>query len=891
MNRTLILVCVLLAAGLMTPAAAPREPAGPPAAVYVRCTLLLGTRAGVGAVPPPSASEDATSATWFLARTPPLGPAQAVELREDLADLHKKLGAAFQLGAVDTLSSLGDWMPVGHEMALRSADGKVSLRVTAIAIRADSADYKIVLTADGRTVFDKVVSAVFGQRALFGRQPDPAGPFLFVVIADKPPGAGTPGTALAAARPGGRIQAPSLVSGGEAAAAGGAAPGAKGTVILTGTIGVDGVARNVAVAQALPGCTDLAVRALKQRRYEPARDENGQPLEVQVAASFAFTGSGSAPQPPPPTFKVSAEAVLLDVNVLDSEGHPVRGLTADDFTVLEAGAPQAITAFTAVEVPAGSQAVRQPSWARTVAADVVDNDLPAGGRTIVLVLDDLLPMAPDEGPRARGLATMVVDRLGPSDLVAVAFTSGLVPGVNFTSDHALVRAAIARYRPRMRSEGSGTKSFEAESVSNVVLDIVRGLRDIDKRRKSVLWVSAGLSQALGTVADTRRDISKVGIRPIWADVFDEAARANVAIYPLDPAGLPGRLGLGHQQFAEDVAANTGAFAVERSNDPAPALDRVFAETGTYYMLGYQSSNPPAKKKWRPVSVRVRREGVTVRNRQGYVSGSLTGPAPGANRAPLTVALQSLFPVGDLRLRAAAAPFFSERSERPVVAVTLGVEQTASAFATRDNVEVVVSAYDANGKPAGSVTTRVDVGWPTSSDDGQYELLVPLEVKPGHYTLSIAATTTVEPKTGSVIADIDVPDFAGDRLSLSGVAVSADPPGLAAPRAAFRYFLSAVPTSRRAFSAKDKASATLRVYQGGRDLLAPVSIATAVVDATGAVIVSNRETLAASQFLADRSAEYRVDLPLARLAPGPHLLTIDATLGDRTIQRAVRFDVK
>jgi len=44
-------------------------------------------------------------------------------------------------------------------------------------------------------------------------------------------------------------------------------------------------------------------------------------------------------------------------------------------------------------------------------------------------------------------------------------------------------------------------------------------------------------------------------------------------------------------------------------------------------------------------------------------------------------------------------------------------------------------------------------------------------------------------------------------------------------------------------------------------------------------------------LALRSADVKYAIPMAKLSPGPHLLTIEATLGATTIRRDVRFEIK
>jgi VWFA-related protein len=620
----------------------------------------------------------------------------------------------------------------------------------------------------------------------------------------------------------------------------------------------------------------------------------------------------SAQQPAMPTFRTGVEVVVLDVSVVDKDHAPVRGLTATDFTILEDGTPQQVVTFSAIDVPA--IAAPQPAlWLRDVPPDVVTNTaVPTSGRLIVFVLDDVTPMAPGEAGRAIDLANAAIDRLGPSDVAAVVFTGGRAAGQNFTSDCARLRSAVARFVPRMdRDFDLPDQSREAQysAVLATLRSLVDRLATLGQRRKAVLWVSAGipLGAGIGPFPDVLWDE--------WFQMCTLASRANITIYALDPGGRRGEAidlhvgptenrspfqpatreeGKANRHFLEAVSASTGGFAVTGSNDPGPGLARLFAESGSYYLLGYQSSNRSPKKKQHTLDVRVNRPGVTVQSRTMVSPASAqprTASAPG--RSLLTGALRALLPIPDVSLRATAAPFLVAGRSRPTLVVVLTVDQTTPLGDTAaiDNVDVVVSAYDVRGRPAGSVTTHVKVGVAAGSDNVQYEVLTPIEIDPGRYAVQVAAATTLVPKAGSVTCEVDVPDFARTRLSLSGVVLIAEPALAATPRDGLRSVLPVVPTSRRDFTRDQKVLALVRAYQGGTGTMRPVALSMAIIDSNGAVVFQAHETLGPDRFAKDRAAEYRLDLPLARLGAGPHLLTIDATFGKETAHRAVRFDVR
>ena len=60
-----------------------------------------------------------------------------------------------------------------------------------------------------------------------------------------------------------------------------------------------------------------------------------------------------------PLFPSEIELVDVDVVVTDDDGAPIRGLTADDFTILEDGVPQSVTSFEAIGTAGGMP----PMWA------------------------------------------------------------------------------------------------------------------------------------------------------------------------------------------------------------------------------------------------------------------------------------------------------------------------------------------------------------------------------------------------------------------------------------------------------------------------------------------------------------------------------------------------
>src|SRR5947207_14962094 len=123
---------------------------------------------------------------------------------------------------------------------------------------------------------------------------------------------------------------------------------------------------------------------------------------------FAVLAQTQAPPQPPVTFKVEVNYVEIDANVTDAQGRFVRGLTRDDFQVVEDGKPQALTAFSMVDIPI--ERADPPLFSKAaIPPDVVSNRTPFEGRIFVLVLDDLNTRA-NRTSRTRAAPRLLVDR-------------------------------------------------------------------------------------------------------------------------------------------------------------------------------------------------------------------------------------------------------------------------------------------------------------------------------------------------------------------------------------------------------------------------------------------------------------------------------------------------
>jgi hypothetical protein len=170
-----------------------------------------------------------------------------------------------------------------------------------------------------------------------------------------------------------------------------------------------------------------------------------------------------------------------------------------------------------------------------------------------------------------------------------------------------------------------------------------------------------------------------------------ANRANVSFYPVDPRGLTAfdeSLGAARPRSPEDdrrrlaarqdglktLAEQTDGAWVLNTNDTAGGLNRILADTSSYYLLSYYSTNPKLDGRFRRITVNVKRPDTDVRSRPGYLAptesearaagvstgGGTTGGGPAGTRpvpsAAVSRALDTLLPgrgIQSVRIQAIA----------------------------------------------------------------------------------------------------------------------------------------------------------------------------------------------------------------------------------------------
>jgi VWFA-related protein len=648
---------------------------------------------------------------------------------------------------------------------------------------------------------------------------------------------------------------------------------------------------------------------------------------------------------PPRTFQSGVDVVEVDVSVLDKDRRPVRGLAQPNFTILEDGKPRPIVAFSAVDLPERDASSARASWVGDVSPDVVTNAIRPEGRLVVIMLDWSIRF--EDHLLANRIATAAVNSLGPDDLGAVVFSSGFGNAgtpQNFTADRSRLLASINRpwavalhnppsgpgADPRNRNlvmidDPEGYMSGDClcrACVPETIARVADAVRDVRGRRKTLIFIGTyfraeeslqgPVSRQGGVggflrgpeITPVRAGVCSAPLQDAREKMVRAASLANLTIQTFDPVGLEtsgnsplGGSTEGQRERREGLAVPadlTGGRTVMNTETPEALMPAVFAESGSYYLLAFAPADAKANGRLHKIDVKVDRPGVNVRTRSGYVSGPTRPPdrKPTIGSPETVAALQGVLPRADVPLSVSVAPFAIAGKAESAVAVVLGARQPVPADLSGKTatVKVLAAAFGWDGRSADFVDQTVGVTWrPDASGSSRYEVVSRLTLKPGRYEVRVALDAAPNQR-GSVYTFVDVPDFAKQPLSLSGVVLAA--PGISsAGREAFANVLPLVPTAQREFARTDQATAFVQIYQEASAPTRPATVRALIAGSTDRIVMDEATALPPDRFAANHSADYRLELPLAKLEPGEYLLTIEAAQGPNIARRSVRFTVR
>ena len=484
--------------------------------------------------------------------------------------------------------------------------------------------------------------------------------------------------------------------------------------------------------------------------------------------------------------------------------------------------------------------------------------------------------------------------------------------------------------PNNQRQRSALDPFEMERGSHArrMLTSVQKLSDymagIHGRRKALVLISEGLTYDL---ADPWSAVDASSVADSVRDAIGAATRANVSIFAIDPRGLgtgienaiemnspvrnsstdpdgtmptPTNMGLQSmmgeawiaQQSLRALAEETGGFAAINRNDFKDVFDRVVRENSAYYVLGYYPPNFKRDGKFHRISVKVKRPGLVLRTRKGYAAPRGKVPevkgAAAANAPALREAMNSPISVAGLPMRVFAGAF---KGTAPHASVAIAVEVQASGFKYTDKggvptdlLDVTFTPIDQTGvirpgkKSRATLAFKPDVM--EAANARGVRVLSAVDMLPGRYQIRVAASEEGAGLTGSVVYDLEVPDFFKAPFTMSGVALTAasaqsmvtvGSEGMIAP------LVAGPTTATREFSRADTLALFTEFYENAPG--APshtIDLSTTVRSADGRVVFESKEERSSKELQAGRGGfGYTPQIPLKDFAPGTYLLHVGA----------------
>ncbi|HJN47924.1 MAG TPA: VWA domain-containing protein [Acidobacteriota bacterium] len=292
------------------------------------------------------------------------------------------------------------------------------------------------------------------------------------------------------------------------------------------------------------------------------------------------------------------------------------------------------------------------------------------------------------------------------------------------------------------------------------------------------------------------------------DLHDTANSSNVSIYTLDPRparehrSLPLDMRVGNGDLADllndsavqtsldglkdalwQAADETGGQAFIGATELDQALRRIDIDTSKFYLLSYEPSAPQGDGEFHTLRVDVRRSGVNVRERRGYVG--LTPQDREAQALAAALVLPGAVSAVPVEVRAYRG---WSAAGKPIVRLVVAFEQDLGqqqAGPTQvishqihavalDAIGVTVDEINQQLSPRGSVSPRIRSGERPIVYMHDWSLL------PGTYNIRVAVRDGTNGEIGATAIDAELPAPSSQWMASDLMLTVADPSGSAQP---------------------------------------------------------------------------------------------------------------
>ncbi|HZU24539.1 MAG TPA: VWA domain-containing protein [Bryobacteraceae bacterium] len=567
------------------------------------------------------------------------------------------------------------------------------------------------------------------------------------------------------------------------------------------------------------------------------------------------------------SFSSSTQLVIETVSVTDKQGHPIEGLTAQDFTVTENGSPQSIRFFEYQKLPAAPLPSARSGPERvhvyeTLGRTRITSETPGKtryqDRRLLALYFDMTAMPPADQLRALHAAEKFVrTEMTAADMMAILrYEGGSVDVLqDFTADRDRLLSIL---QTMVVGESGGLDESTADAATPDV-GAAFGQDDSEfnifntDRQLSALQTAAKM---LGQLSEKKSLIYFAGgLRLNGMDnqaqlhaTINTAIRAGVTFWPIDARGLSAQAPLGdathgspggvgmysgtamlgtttHFQQSQDtlyaLASDTGGKALLDYNDLAEGIRRAQQAISSYYIIGYYTTNAAQDGRFRRIRIALNRDlSATLDYRHGYFAGKRFNRFSAADKErQLEDALMLPDPITELTIAMEVDYFQLNRAEYfvPIVVKIPGRELALArrGGADRTLIDFIGEIKDNYGTTISNVRDKVNI---KLTDATAAELAKrPVEydfgftLLPGRYTIKFLARDDETGRIGTFQTSFLIPNLNKEdkRLPISSVVLSSQ----RAPLSEALY---------NAVKAKDRGETSNPLVRNGQKLIPSVT---------------------------------------------------------------------
>ena len=436
-------------------------------------------------------------------------------------------------------------------------------------------------------------------------------------------------------------------------------------------------------------------------------------------------------------------------------------------------------------------------------------------RRLVAMLFDFSTMAIPEQIRVQKTAIDFIHKdLKPADLVCImiATTGPLEIAQDFTDDKDALEAAVKKFHIGEGSDLAGSlgagdtsddNTFSADQSEFDIFNVDKKLTTIETaakmlagfpEKKALMYFSSGITQS---GLDNQAELLKL---------VNSAKKANVAIYPIDARGMTasapggdassasssgkglftsgaaggqggGRGGAANdtaQETLSTLAADTGGKLFAEDNDMAVGLEAARDDIGSYYILGYYSTNDKPDGKYRSVSVKLTRADVATAKldyKHGYFADKTFGKFTQADKDDqLQQALILGDPITDLTL-AAEVNYFRLARDRYFVPLSVKIPGSEIALAkskgnAKTDLDFIAQVKNTKdqivAQVADGITIPLAAQTLTELNNRTIAYDTGFAIPPGSYKLKFLTRENETGKMGTYERNFVIPDLAADQ---------------------------------------------------------------------------------------------------------------------------------